>query len=372
MLRQRRITKTVVVGVAALGVIAMLLGGLSSGSSTPARSAATATTHSPPAATPRARSAASIYGAPALARYKEAAPHVASALTTYGVQGQVQGAPLTPPDGLAPVSPKALDAPVAAYRAYSMQRLSAMRGEMARLEAALTADDRDAAQAAWRAAYADYLNVGAVYLQGPIAGLNQAIDGAPGGLPGGVSSSHFSGLHRLERGLWTGGVSLASLRPWARKLDADVARLAKLLPRVAVDPLDYATRAHEILEDAVRDQLSGTDAPWSGAGVLGTAAGVVATTEVLKTLSPVLSTREAVLPTVNADLRSLRATLAAIRRAHGGTLPTTAQLTQDQTQHLDASLGQALEGLAQVPGVLEATAPTVVPKLSAAEIKVDP
>ena len=67
----------------------------------------------------------------------------------------------------------------------------------------------------------------------------------------------------------------------------------KLLPGVEIDPLDYATRAHEILEDAVRDQLSGTDAPWSGAGLLGTAlAGVVATTEVLKTLAPVLQNRE--------------------------------------------------------------------------------
>jgi high-affinity iron transporter len=368
MLRQGRKAKAALAGVAALAAIALLLAALSSGSRTPQRAAARS---APTAPATMAAAGASSYGPPSLARYKEAVPHVSSSLTTYGVQGQVQGAPTTPPDELPPLSPAAFRAPVAAYRAYSVRRLGAMRGEIAELQAALGAGDRGAAQTAWRSAYADYLNLGAVYLEGPVSGLDQAIDGASGGLPGGASSPRFSGLHRLERGLWT-GAPLASLRRWARKLDADVARLAKLLPRVAIDPGDYATRAHEILEDAARDQLSGTDAPWSGAGVLGTAAGVAATTEVVKTLSPVLSKREGVLPTVNADLASLRATLARIQTAHGGALPATGQLTQDQSERLQASLGQALEGLAQVPGALETSPAPVVPKIPAADIKVDP
>jgi iron uptake system EfeUOB component EfeO/EfeM len=160
-------------------------------------------------------------------------------------------------------------------------------------------------------------------------------------------------------------------KPWARRLDADVARLARLLPQVTIDPVDYATRAHEILEDAMRDQLSGREAPWSGAGVLGTAAGAAATTEVIRTLAPILSQRENVLATVRADLGSLRATLAAIQHGHGGALPTTAQLTQDQSEQLDASLGQALEGLAQVPGALETSQAMVRPTLPAADIAID-
>ena len=62
-----------------------------------------------------------------------------------------------------------------------------MQGEIAKLQTALAADDRGAAQAAWRGAYANYLNLGAVYLEGPIADLNDAIDGTPGGVPGGAS-----------------------------------------------------------------------------------------------------------------------------------------------------------------------------------------
>ena len=39
-----------------------------------------------------------------------------------------------------------------------------------------------------------------------------------------------------------------------------------------IDALDYATRGHEIVEDAQRDLMSGVDVPWSHQGVLGTAA----------------------------------------------------------------------------------------------------
>ena len=370
MLRQGIKARAALALVAALAVIAVVVVVLSSGSGSPARPAAAAPTRTVAAVTPTP-AASLAYGPPPLARYKEAAPHVASTLSVYGVQGQVTGAPATPPDELSPVSPSSFRAPVAAYRSYSVARLALMQGEIAKLQTALAANDRGAAQAAWRGAYAYYLNLGAVYLEGPIADLNDAIDGTPGGVPGGVSSSQFSGLHRIERGLWT-GAPLAALEPWTRTLSADVSKLAKLVPTVQIDPLDYATRAHEILEDAVRDQLSGTDAPWSGAGVLGTSAGVVATTEVLKTLTPILQYREGILPIVNADMGTLRTALAAIERAHGGTIPTTSQLTQDETERLDASLGQALEGLSQVPGALETTPAPVVPKIPAADIKIDP
>jgi hypothetical protein len=279
------------IALAALAVVIAVAVVLSSGASEPSRAAV---------ATRGSTTAAATYGPTPLARYKEGVPHVASALNVYAYQGQVRGAPSTPPDELGPVSPSAFRAPVAAYRTYSAGRLHLMQGEIAKLQAALQAGNRSAAQAAWRGAYAYYL------------------------------------------------------------------------PGVPIDPLDYATRAHEILEDAVRDQLSGTDAPWSGAGVLGTSAGLVATTEVVRTLAPVLGVREGVLPTVKADQSSLRSTLASIDSAHGGTEPTTSQLTQLQAEHLDGSLGQALEGLAQVPGALETTPTPVVPKIPASAVRIDP
>jgi iron uptake system EfeUOB component EfeO/EfeM len=363
MLRRNASPRALVILAAAVALIAALVVALAGG---PSGARGVAAANPSPSA-----SIAQPYGPPGLARYDEGSPHVTSQVNVYALRGQVGGAPATPPDELNPVSPGAFQAPVAAYRTYSVKRLKLMQGQIAKLSAALAAGDREAAEAAWEQAYGYYLNLGAVYLEGPVADLNSAIDGTPGGLPGGTSSAKFRGLHRLELGLWT-GEPLSSLQPWTHKLSVDIDRLAMLVPHVLIDPADYATRAHEILEDALRDELSGTDAPWSGAGVLGTAAGVVATSEVVKTLAPILTYRESVLPTVDGDMASLQSTLASLQRSHGGTLPTKSQLTRLDSERLAASLGQALEGLAQIPGALETTVAPVTPRIPASAVKIDP
>lgn len=259
-------------------------------------------------------------------------------------------------DPTTPVSAAQFQAPISAYLSYSVGQLGLMQTQLSDLQRALGRRDRPAAEAAWRGAFFDYLTLGAVYLEGPVADLNGAIDGTPGGLAGGTRSRRFSGLHRLEYGLWT-GASLSSLQPWAGRLARDVSTLRRRLPSVQISPRDYATRAHEILEDAVRDLLSGTDVPWSGQGVLGTAAAVTATTEVIGTLSPLLDAVDEPAD-IYATLATLRSTLNAIRSAHGGVFPPNAGMTQMQSERLDAAVGGALEALAQVPGVLEIAPPT--------------
>src|SRR5271155_2973583 len=195
--------------------------------------------------------------------------------------------PPPPPRALPPTPASVFDRPIALYRAYAVAQLALMEGQIARLESALAANDREAAQAAWRAAYSRYLRLGAVYLAGEVASLNREINGNAGALEGGVSNPQFVGLHRIEYGLWTGAPP-PSLLDYARQLDGAVQQLRSLLPHVSTTPLEYATRAHEILEDAQRDLLSGNDVPWSGEGVLGTQAGLEATEEVISTLRPVL------------------------------------------------------------------------------------
>jgi len=268
------------------------------------------------------------------------------------------------------VSAAAFTVPVTAYLTYAGRQLSLMKPEISRLQQALAAGDRGAARDAWLAAYADYLKLGAVYLEGPLAALNQQIDGTPGGLRDGTASPQFTGLHRLEFGLWA-GVRLAALQPWARRLWSDVSRLQRLLPTVEISPLDYATRAHEILEDAVRDLLSGTDVPWSGAGVLGTAAALTATEEIVRTLEPLLTRGQATFAYEQVGLSSLGQTLVSLRRAHDGTLPSNAQLTQMQREQLDASVRGALERLALIPVTLDTAPDTPTPPIPNADAVID-
>jgi high-affinity iron transporter len=265
-----------------------------------------------------------------------------------------------PRSEFAPLSPRAFRAPVAHYRAYSRHTADAMAAPVAQLTAALRRGDRAAAQAAWGRAYDRYLLLGAAY--GALGDLDTAIDGTPGGLARGVNDPHFSGLHRIEHGLWT-GAPLTSLVPWSVTLGRDVHRLRHAVRTIQIDPLEYATRAHEILEDAQRDMLSDVSAPWSGAGVRATADGAAATHEVIATLVPLLSGRGDALAEVQYALAQLTDELAHLRRAHHGRWPTVRSLGRRQHELLDGRLGAVLEALSAVPGALETQLAPAIPPI---------
>jgi hypothetical protein len=302
------------------------------------------------------------------ANARRTAPHPVSAIQSYseadakrnGAAGEGGAAGGPPATQLVPIPAADFNAPVARYKAYSVGQLESMLGDIAQLEGALRANRLQAARQAWRAAYERWLHLGAVY--GAFGALNDAIDGTPGGLPGGVHDPHFTGLHRLERGLWRGAPA-RELLGVAVRLGDDVRLLIGHLPSVQITPLEYATRAHEILEDAQRDLLSGADVPWSHEGVLATAAGLAATREVLATLQPLLDGREGTIETVEFTLRRFAGALATIRRDHGGRWPAQAQLSLRESELVNGTLGAALEALDGVPGTLETKVPPPIPSI---------
>jgi iron uptake system EfeUOB component EfeO/EfeM len=268
-----------------------------------------------------------------------------------------------PVSELVPVPPADFDRPIAESLAYAQTQLRAMEIDVRQLVATLASGERTRSRTVWMTAYGRYLRLGAVY--GEFGGLDTAIDGNAGGLPGGTANPSFTGLHRIEFGLWT-GESPRRLVGAARTLGVDLGRLERAVPDTKVTPLEYATRAHEILEDAQRDLLSGADVPWSREGVFATAAALAATEEILNTLRPILDGRESVIEQVDVGLARLKTALRGIRTAHGGGWPTLGQLTQAESERLDGALGFALEELAGVPGDLETQAPPTIPALPAA------
>jgi iron uptake system EfeUOB component EfeO/EfeM len=275
--------------------------------------------------------------------------------------GNVAGA--RPVPELVPVPASEFDRPIAESLTYAEADLRVMALDVRGLIGALESGSRARSRAAWLDAFGRYLRLGAVY--GEFGQLDTAIDGNAGGLTGGARSPDFTGLHRIEFGLWS-DQDPRTLVPAGRVLAANVARLEKVVPTVIVTPLDYATRAHEILEDAQRDFLSGADVPWSGEGVFATAAGVAATEEVLATLRPLLDGRGSAIELVDFGLARLKTVLAAIRTDHAGSWPTLSQLSQLESERLDGAVGFALEQLAGVPGELETQLPPTIPTLSPA------
>jgi hypothetical protein len=259
---------------------------------------------------------------------------------------------------LPPIAPSAFNRPEDRYRAYAERWSRRDAGAVSMLETALRGGSRAGAESAWETAWSDYLRLGAVY--GLIGPLDRAIDGVPGEV--GVAPSRFSGYHRIEMGLWS-GAPLSSLEPWAQRLARDVAKLPHAIATATITPLDYATRSHEILEDAQRDLMSGLDVPWSGEGVLGTVAGLAATREVLATLSGLLQGRNGAMSASQAGLNLLRAALAKVRSQHGGRWPSLGELTIAQRELLDGRLAGALGGLEQLPGALETTQVKSIPRI---------
>ncbi len=259
---------------------------------------------------------------------------------------------------MAPLSPHDFAAPVAQYRAYAGHARRVLTVRVRELNRALRADDRVAAEAAWLRADSTFARIGAAY--GALGSLGDAIDGASGGLARGARDPHFTGLQRIESGLW-GGVAPAALVPYGSRLTRDVSRLGGVLRNAPIDPLTYATRAHEILEDVQRDRLSRTTP--SDSGVRATADGLTATREVLATLTPILAGRGDGLGRSRYWLGQLGRTLASIRHRHGGRYPPLSALSRTERETLNGRMGATLEALDTIPGELETIRPPVIPRI---------
>jgi iron uptake system EfeUOB component EfeO/EfeM len=264
------------------------------------------------------------------------------------------------PSELVPLPVSAFDRPIARWRAYAVDQGEAVVRSATDVVDELRAGDRSGARAAWARAYTDYLRTGLAY--GALGDLDDRLAASPGGLPKGTADPGFGGLHRVEQVLWT-DAPLTRAVPAAERLVGQVQQLPHAIRTLEVEPLDYATRAHEILEDIQRDQLSGVAPQWSKAGVAATAAGVAATDEVIATLRPLLDGRGSGAAPVQTRLDQLNAELDRVRRAHHGTWPSTDQLSPAESERLDGMLGATLETLSQVPGELETARPPIVKTL---------
>jgi iron uptake system EfeUOB component EfeO/EfeM len=269
-----------------------------------------------------------------------------------------------PASDLERLHPAQFKKPIGEYRVYSEGQAKQVEDAVTRLRSALAAGDVAAAKKAWFDAYDHYLRLGAAY--GVLGKLDEEIDGNPGRLPGGVHSPEFTGLHRIEMGLWTGEAPATLLGP-TDYLAAKVKRLQAAVRRVAISPFVYATRAHEILEDAQRDMLSNVDAPWSGAGVRATWDGLLATEKVIGTLRPILDGRDSTVEPVEIEMARCRDVLERVRHEGGGEWPRLQSLTPMQHERIDGSLGSLLERLDAVPGALEVKRTKPVPTIAEQE-----
>jgi high-affinity iron transporter len=257
----------------------------------------------------------------------------------------------TVPDVVRRVTPVDYERPIAAYRRYVRGRLGTLGGQVAALRGAIARDDLGAARAAWMRADATYESIGAAY--GAFGDLDAAVNGRPAGLPDGVRSPDFTGLHRVELALWGRRSTRDAARP-AAQLARAVARMRAQVAKLAIDPLEYSLRAHEILEDGIHLQLSGQASPWSGAALVALRAEVRGTGVVLDTLEPLIARRDSTdaLPQARRALRRLAIAIDGLERADGS-LPRWDRLGQRDRERVDGLAAGAAEHLAYVPEMID-------------------
>ncbi|HUN31702.1 MAG TPA: iron uptake transporter permease EfeU, partial [Trebonia sp.] len=191
----------------------------------------------------------------------------------------------------APVTLAELTPPNNQYQAYAGGVAVKLEADVALIQGDLKRGDIAKAKVDWLAAQLEWEEIGASYDSFGQLGLN--VDLLPTTLPQGVHDPGFIGLHRLEYGLWN-GQSAAELLPVANQLAANVTKVRKSLTSddLAGDPTQLPIRAHEILEDALRDHLSGVDDNGAGAAYPMTYADLQVDEVVVGYLGSLISTRQ--------------------------------------------------------------------------------
>ncbi|MGW3408229.1 iron uptake transporter permease EfeU [Streptomyces sp. NPDC000888] len=249
-----------------------------------------------------------------------------------------------------PVSEKDLAAPLAAYRKYVDQGLADLLARTRTLQRDIDAKKLDKARSDWLPAHEQYASLGAAY--GTFGDWDAKINGRTAGLAGGVDDPAFTGFHRIEYGLWHGD-SAAALAPYAKRLTSDVAALREDFPKEDFDPGDLPLRTHEILENTLHRELSGSADYGSGTELATTEANLDGTRELLSLLSPLIDKRDAEV-TFDADTW-MRRTEHLVLAQHGkdGSWTPLGKLSTVDRQRLDGALGQLLEELAPIPDLLE-------------------
>ncbi|HTU84396.1 MAG TPA: EfeM/EfeO family lipoprotein [Solirubrobacteraceae bacterium] len=249
--------------------------------------------------------------------------------------------------------------PMDNYRVDVVHELITVRTDVNTLAAAINAGNLAEAESDWLTAHLEWLDIGqddGAY--GAFGELGGEIDGTAAGLVGGTASPQFTGFHKIEMDLWTDGNLAAAA--------ADTATLQQLVKTLIAIPIgtelpgtgagiaNWVLRPHEVLEDAMRDTLTGDDDYGSGTGLASITADVSAVTQMLDLLAPVL---DPLAPHLVARASGqLNAVLAAVYETQSnGTWVAVSDLPTLARERVDAAVGAALESLAPIPDLLTST-----------------
>jgi iron uptake system component EfeO len=236
-----------------------------------------------------------------------------------------------------------------AYQAWITSRLPVLAADAQALDAAVTSGDLTTARAAWLTTHLEYESLGAAY--GAFGDADGAINGMPAAGLTALADPDLTGLHKIEALLWS-NADQAAIAPLTAQLVTDVDALGSTFQAARVNALDVGLRSHEILENAIEFELTGTADAGSHTGLATIGANITGTREALQPLESILSTRYADLPTAEAWLDRSAALIASYQHSDGS-WTALGDLTQAQRETLNSTLDQTVELLAPVAAICD-------------------
>jgi high-affinity iron transporter len=251
-----------------------------------------------------------------------------------------------------PISTAQLEQPLSRYVTHERELLTRLRAELAVLTSRLTAGNVAGAKSAWLTAHLSWLRLGqddGAY--GAFGDLGSRIDGTAAGHVGTTRSPDFTGFHRVELALWHHDLAearsqTATLRRRVGSINRNL--LATDFPQTTVGLDAWALRCHEILEDALRDTLTGEDDYGSHSALASVGADVGATREMLSVLSGLIAPRApGLVGRAEAQLNRLDRAIRPVRAVRFSALPA------GRRRDIDADIDAALSTLAPVSELIQ-------------------
>lgn len=246
---------------------------------------------------------------------------------------------LTP--GIVPVTRADLVPVAQAYGGWVGTRLPALRQQVAALAADAEEGDLPAARRDWLTAHTTYETLGAAYDAFGEAG--DELDGLP--------RDGLTGFHLVESQLW-GAADPAAIVASTAQLLSEVAALAASFGDAEIDPGAVGLRAHEIVEVAIQDVLTGAADAGSRTELATIDANLDGAAHALAPLHDLLATRYPDLDRTTAALQSTRALVEGFRAPDGSWTPL-AGLDRAQRERVDAALDRDAELLAPVAAICD-------------------
>ena len=247
-----------------------------------------------------------------------------------------------------PVSESDLAPAVKTYRSHVATGLATLAANVSTLRTELGSGDRERSRKAWLVAQLAYNRLGAAY--DTFGDSADAVDGMPDGLPGGVHDKDWTGLRRIEYGLWHND-SMPALAALGSRLSSAVASLRRDFDKERTDPNDLPLRSHEILENTLQFELSGSEDQGAHAELAVMSANLDGTRMVLDAIAPEIQPRYPAWATVLSELAGLKKLVDSHDR--GGTWAPLRSLSAHDREELDGKIGRLLEDLAPIAAIGE-------------------